>query len=298
MRVWVSGARGFVGSQLVPRLVREGCDVVATGREVDVTDADSVDASIAAARPDALVHLAGRASVAESFGAPEATARVNYAGALHVLRAAARHAPRARVLLVSSSEVYGESAEPVPIAESAPLAPASPYARAKVAADLAAAAAAARGQDVVRARPFNHTGPGQSVTYVAPSFARQLAEIEAGRREPLLRVGNLDAVRDFLDVADVVEAYVRLLDPGVPADAYNVGSGVGRPIGALLDGLLAHTRVRPAIEVDRARWRPAGALIGDATRLRKATGWRPVFALDDTLARLLDFWRAQVSASP
>jgi GDP-4-dehydro-6-deoxy-D-mannose reductase len=298
MRVWVSGARGFVGSKLVPRLAREGFDVVAAGREIDVTDADAVDAAIAAARPDALVHLAARASVVDSFGTAEATARVNYAGTLHVLRAAAHRAPRARVLLVASSEVYGESDRATPVAESAPLAPASPYARAKAAADLAGAAAAARGQDVVRARPFNHTGPGQRDTYVAPSFARQLAEMEAGLRAPLLRVGNLDAVRDFLDVADVLEAYVRLLDPAVPADAYNVASGVGRSVGALLDGLLAHTRVRPAIEVDRARWRPAGTLIGDATRLRKATGWRPAFALDDTLARLLDWWRAQVSASP
>jgi GDP-4-dehydro-6-deoxy-D-mannose reductase len=298
MRVWVSGARGFVGLQLVPRLAREGCDVVAVGRDVDVTDARAVDASIAAARPDAIVHLAARASVVDSFAAAEATARVNYVGTLHVLRAAARHAPSARVVVVSSSEVYGESERAAPVAESAPLAPGSPYARAKVAADLAGAAAAARGQDVVRVRPFNHTGAGQRDTYVAPSFARQLAEIEAGRRAPLLRVGNLDAVRDFLDVGDVLEAYVRLLDPGVPADAYNVASGVGRTVGALLEGLLAHARVRPAIEVDRARWRPAGALIGDATRLRKATGWQPALALDDTLARLLDWWRAQVSASP
>jgi nucleoside-diphosphate-sugar epimerase len=298
VRVWVSGARGFVGSFLVAHLARAGHEVVAVGREVDVASAAQVDASIAAATPDAIVHLAALASVAASLGADEAAARVNYAGTLHVLRAAERHAPAARVLFVSSGEIYGGADTNAPIPETAPLAPDTPYARAKAAADLAAAAFAARGLDVVRARAFNHTGPGQSDTYVTSSFARQIAEIEAGRREPRIRVGNLDAVRDFLDVRDVVEAYRRLLEPTVPPGAYNVASGVGRSMRTLLERLFAHARCAPRIELDPARWRPARASVGDATRLRAATGWAPQISFDATLAALLDAWRAELSATP
>lgn len=298
MRVWVSGARGFVGSVLVPRLARDGHDVVAADREVDVADAGAVDAAIAGAAPDAVVHLAARASVADSFRAGEEAARVNYGGTLHVLRAVARHAARARVLLVTSGEIYGGSATGVAFDERAPLAPGSPYARSKAAADLLAAAWQARGLDVVRARSFNHTGPGQSDTYVAASFAKQLAEMEAGQREPVLRVGNLAATRDFLDVADVVEAYARLLDRAVPAGAYNVASGVGRSIADLLETLLQSSSVRPRIEVDAERWRPGNASVGDAGRLRRATGWAPLVPFETTLANLLDDWRARVSEKP
>ncbi|MCX5737472.1 MAG: GDP-mannose 4,6-dehydratase, partial [Proteobacteria bacterium] len=175
MRVWVSGAGGFVGTWLLPRLIRDGHDVVAADRAVDVCNAAAVAAAIDRARPDAIVHLAALASVATSYADPEAVARVNYFGTLHVLRAALHHVPRARVLLVSSSEIYGGSATSDPIGEDAPLAPVSPYGRTKAAADLLGAAFAESGLDVVRARPWNHTGPGQTDAYVASSFARQLA---------------------------------------------------------------------------------------------------------------------------
>jgi GDP-4-dehydro-6-deoxy-D-mannose reductase len=298
VRVWVSGATGFVGSWLVPRLVRDAHEVVAVDREVDVCDADAVDVSIAAARPDAIVHLAARASVADSFTEPAAVARVNYLGTLHLLRAVVRHAPRARVVLVSSGEIYGGAERADPIREDAALAPASPYACTKAAADRLGAAFAADGLDVVRARPWNHTGPGQLDTYVASSFARQLAEMTLGRREPLLRVGNLDSVRDFLDVGDVVDAHARLLDRSVPAGAYNIASGVPTVIARLLDALAAHAGIQPAIEVDPARVRADRPSIGDATKLREATGWTPRVPLDDTLARLFDAWREQLSATP
>jgi GDP-4-dehydro-6-deoxy-D-mannose reductase len=222
---------------------------------------------------------------------------VNYFGTLHVLRAARRHAPLARVLLVSSSEIYGGSATSDPIGEDAPLAPVSPYARSKAAADLLGAAFAESGLDVVRARPWNHTGPGQADGYVASSFARQLAEMVLEKRDPLLRVGNLDAVRDFLDVADVVDAYARLLDPGVPRGAYNIATGVPIRIAQLLERLIEHAGLRPQIEVDPARHRPDRASVGDATRLRHATDWAPRIPLEDTLARLFDAWLRRLSAS-
>lgn len=297
MRIWVSGARGFVGSWLVPRLEDAGHRVVAVDREIDVTDAAAVAASIAAARPDALVHLAARASVAASREEPAVTARVNTLGTLHLLRAAQRFAAGARVLLVGSGEVYGAATDARAFDEGAALRPGSPYARSKAAADRLGAVFGARGLDVIRARPFNHTGPGQSDSFVASSFARQLAEIEAGLRAPELHVGNLDAVRDFLDVADVVDAYQRLLERGVPADVYNIASGAGVAIGRLLERLLAHARVRPAVREDPARWRGTDAAIGDASRLRRRTGWQPGIPLDDTLARLLDDWRRRVSGS-
>jgi GDP-4-dehydro-6-deoxy-D-mannose reductase len=295
VRVWVSGSTGFVGAWLLPRLARDAHEVVASDCDLDVCDAAGLDAAIAAARPDAIVHLAARASVADSFADPAATARVNYLGTLHVLRAVARHAPRARVLLISSSEVYGGSADAAPIDEQRPLAPASPYARSKAAADRLGAAFAQDGLDVVRARPWNHTGPGQSDAYVASSFARQLAEMALGRRAPVLRVGNLSAVRDFLDVADVVDAYARLLDPRVAAGAYNVATGVATPVARLLELLAAHAKLQPAIEVDPARVRADRASVGDATKLREATGWSPQIPLEDTLARLFDDWRARLS---
>jgi GDP-4-dehydro-6-deoxy-D-mannose reductase len=297
VRTWVSGARGFVGSWLVPHLEAAGHAVVAVDREVDVGDPAAVDGSIGAARPDAIVHLAAVASVPASIADPALAARVNALGALHVLRAAQRRAPAARVLLVSSGEVYGGAGD-VPFDEASPLLPATPYARAKAVADRLGAVFSARGLDVVRARPFNHTGPRQDDAFVASSFARQLAEIEAGRRAPVLAVGNLASIRDFLDVADVVEAYRRLLDRAVPAGAYNVASGVGIAVGDLLGRLLAACHAKPDLREDPARWRPTNAAVGDAGRLRRATGWAPRVPLDDTLARLLADWRARISGSP
>jgi GDP-4-dehydro-6-deoxy-D-mannose reductase len=297
----MTGGRGFAGSRLAPRLERAGYEVALLERGADVCDSAAVDASLSPARPDAVVHLAALTSVPRSFAEPIAAARVNYLGTLNVLRAAARHAPRARVLLVTSSEIYGHSdpsTDPAPIDETAPLRAASPYARSKAAADVLGAAWAARALDVVRARPFNHTGPGQPDSFVASSLARQVAEIEAGRRPAELQVGNLDAVRDFLDVDDVVEAYLRLLDPAVPRGAYNVARGVGVPVRELLARLLARSTARPVVRVDPARWRPADASVGCAERLRRATDWSPHVPLADTLERLLDDWRARVNATP
>jgi GDP-4-dehydro-6-deoxy-D-mannose reductase len=208
-----------------------------------------------------------------------------------VLEAAARHAPEARVLLVCSADAYG-SAEPgaAPFTEAAPLRPTSPYARTKAAAELLGGAYAARGLDVVCTRSFNHTGPGQAAVFVLPSFARQAAEIAAGKREPLLRVGNLDSVRDFLDVDDVVRAYVALCDRQAPSGVYNVASGRAVRIGDALDTILRLTEVSPRVEVDPERFRPTDYAVGDATRLRGTTGWAPQVALEDTLARLVADW--------
>jgi GDP-4-dehydro-6-deoxy-D-mannose reductase len=297
VRVFVTGARGFVGGHLVPRLIDEGCDVTATDLELDVTDRAGVAARLKQARPEAIVHLAAQSSVAASVEEPDETHRINYGGALSVLEGALCCGGRPRVLLIGSADQYG-SARPgsAPFSEASPLAPASAYARSKAEAERLGTSFTERGLEVVRIRAFSHSGPGQSDAFALASFARQIAEIEAGRCAPVLRVGNLDSVRDFLDVDDVVEAYVRLLDPDVPADIYNVASGVGQRLGDLLDALLDLADRRASIESDPERVRPADHLVGDASRLRAATGWKPAVPITSMLERLLDDWRRKLNA--
>jgi GDP-4-dehydro-6-deoxy-D-mannose reductase len=299
VRVLVTGARGFVGRRLVPALRAAGHEVA--DEAVDVTVPGAVRDLVSRAEPDALVHLAALSFVPDSFLAPDAAFRVNFLGARNVLAAVRADAPRARILVVSTGHVYGTAAaEAAPFDETAPLRPESPYARAKAAGDLLAQRYAAAGLDVVRVRPFNHTGPGRPDHFVESSLARQIVEIRAGRRAPRLVVGNLDAVRDFLDVADVVAAYLRLLDPTVPAGLYNVASGVGRTIGEVLEALLRIAnpdRARPEIVVAPERWRPTDRAVGDARRLRAAIGWAPRVPFEDTLRHLLDGWRADLSAA-
>jgi GDP-4-dehydro-6-deoxy-D-mannose reductase len=271
---------------------------VATDLELEISDAAAVEAAVARAAPALLVHLAAVSFVPESRAEPERTYRVNFLGARSVLEAAARAAPRARVLLACSADQYGPAAlgDP-PFTEASPQRPRSPYAYTKVAADLLGACYAARGLDVVRSRSFNHTGPGQGEGFVLPNFARQAVEIALGRREPVMRVGNLDSLRDFLDVEDVLEAYLALADPAVPAGAYNVASGRGVRIGDALDAILRLAGVEPRIEVESQRLRPTDQTLGDATRLREATGWAPRVPFETTLERLLDDWRERLSAS-
>ena len=295
MRVFVTGVAGFVGQRLEARLQAAGAQVIGTDLELDVGDAGRVAEAVAAESPDPIVHLAAISFVPEAARNPQAVYRVNFLGAHSILEATQKISPGVRLLLVGSGHVYG-SAEPdaPPFDESAPLRPDSSYAWSKAAGDLLGGFYENRGVDVVRVRPFNHTGPGRPDRFVESSFARQIAEIEAGLRPPKMAVGNLDAVRDFLDVEDVLDAYLRLLDPKVPAGPYNVASGKGTSIRDLLDLLLAETSIRPEVTVDQARWRPADSSVGSAERLEKATGWAPTIPLRQTLRRLLDGWREAV----
>jgi len=298
VRAFVTGAAGFVGRHLVPRLSRAGYEVVATDVELEVSDTSAMEAAVASAAPTLLVHLAAVSFVPESRAEPERTYRVNFLGARAVLEAAARAAPGARVLLACSADQYGSAAPGAPpFTEASPQQPRSPYAHTKVAADLLGACYAARGLDVVRTRAFNHTGPGQAEGFVLPSFARQALGIALGRREPVMRVGNLDSVRDFLDVEDVLEAYLALADPAAPAGVYNVASGRGVRIGDALEAILRLAGVEPRIEVDPERLRPADQAVGDATRLHQATGWAPRVAFETTLERLVAHWRERLNAS-
>ncbi len=291
MRVMVTGASGFVGRRLLPRLAAAGHTALGTDRETDIADRSALEAALADFRPDAVVHLAALSSVAHSMRAPEDCYRINYLGTRALLASVAATAPAARVLLVGSADAYtATSTRSAPLDESTPLFPRSPYARTKAAAELLGRIAAEAGLDVVCVRAFNHTGAGQSDQFVVSSFARQVAAIRRGDAEPALRVGNLDSVRDFLHVEEVVDAYLALLDRRVPADVYHVAGSVGIAIREVLETLLRIAGVEARVEVDPARFRPTDWLVGDASRLRRATGWQPRIPLEALLREVYADW--------
>lgn len=295
MRAFVTGSRGFVGGWLVPHLSEMGDEVLEAEPSLDVTDGPSVLRAMAAAGPEAVYHLAALTHVGDSWGQPEEVMRVNALGTLAVLEAARSCPATPRVLLVSSAEVYGRvTPAQLPIAETAPLRPVSPYAVSKVAAEfLGLQAYLAHDLQVVRARPFNHVGPGQSPTFVVSALARRI--VEAGREgRRAIQVGNLAARRDFTDVRDVVRAYRLLVEAGQPGEVYNVCRGRDTPIEQVTRRLLELAGLDLVLERDPALDRPADVprLAGDPARLEAATGWRPEIELDDTLAAVLHHWRS------
>ena len=291
MRVFVTGASGFVGRRLLPRLEAHGHRVKGVDREVDITDPAALEGALRREKPDAVVHLAAMSSVARSWREPERCYALNWGGTRNLLRATAQACPAARVLLIGSADAYGTT-EPrdQPFDEATPLAPRSPYARTKVAAELLGEIAAEQGRDIVRVRAFNHTGKGQADQFVVSSFARQVAAIRRGDQEPVMRVGNLESIRDFLHVDDVIDAYAHLLDPSVPADVYNVASARPVRIQEVLDRLIAMAEITPTVERDPERFRATDWSVGSAERLRQATGWRPQVALEAILRELYEDW--------
>ena len=307
-RVLVTGAGGFVGPHLVRALAERGAVVRGTGlgapgagtplvvwREAELAVLAPARAAVAASAVDAVVHLAGQSSAAKSFEAPEATFRANVTGTWTLLEAVRAHAPAARVLVVSTSEVYGSIEPGTRADETHPFAPVSPYALSKAAAEqVAAATASTHGLDVVRARPFGHTGPGQTPRFVVPAFAQQIAAIEAGRSQPVLRVGNLEVTRDLSDVRDIVRGYCALLERGRAGAVYNLCRGEGVRLTDMVHQLAALSRVKLAVEVDPARLRPADTpwLVGDPSLAATELGWRAERPLGVTLADVLDEWRA------
>jgi GDP-4-dehydro-6-deoxy-D-mannose reductase len=311
VRVLVTGARGFVGRHLTAVLRARGHDVVEADRgahedalTVDVTDPLAVRAAFDLARPDAVAHLAAQAFVPASLADPDATFAVNARGTLHVLdaaRAVAADGVRPRVLVVSSGDVYGaQPREAYPLRESAAPLPRSPYAASKVAAEaLALAYARSYDVDAVVTRAFNHIGPGQGEQFAVVAFAAQIARVAAGL-ERVVRVGNLDASRDFLDVRDVCDAYALLLEGGGDAgEVYNVCSGKVTTMREILRRLIEIGRVAVEVREDPARMRPADVpvSVGDASKLHEATGWAPRISLTAALRAVHDDARARASAS-
>ena len=312
-RVLITGATGFVGAYLLAHLTEAypAWQMIGTTRHdaqgdsrfvsCDLRDAGAVAALIERTRPEMIVHLAGQSNVPLSLTDPETTLANNILGTLHLLDACRVHAPHARLLVISSSEVYGPTPpEAQPLREDRPLRPLNPYAVSKAAQEmLALQYAHSYNLDIVVARPFNHIGPGQTDRFVVSAFARQVVEVERGERQAIA-VGNLDAARDFTDVRDVVRAYGLLLERGERGGIYNIGQGTAVVIGDLLEMLcrLAHAAI--TIERDPARLRPSEApvMMADTTRLRQATGWQPEIPLAQSLEEIVAWWREALTPQP
>lgn len=302
MRALVTGGLGFVGQHLVAHLEAQGDDVTTVDRHgpggVDITDAGAVAGAIAAARADAIYHLAGWADVGASWIDPVRVLRINAEGTLNVLLAASAAGVR-RVLAVASADVYGVVTEDdLPLTEAAPLRPTSPYAASKVAAEaLAHQAFLGHELGVIRVRPFNHIGPGQAEGFVAPALAARIARAElAGGGE--VRIGNLSARRDLTDVRDVVRAYRLLVERGTPGEVYNLCSGNDISIQSLADRLVGMAAAPVHLVPDPALLRPVDlpVLRGDSGKLRAATGWAPIITIEQSLTDLLDDMRTRVRA--
>ncbi len=292
----VTGGAGFAGRHLVELLQAEGRTPKAPpSSELDLRDAAAVRRSVAELQPAAVLHLAAFSSPRLSWERPDDAVLTNIQMTLNLLEAVRHEAPQAAVALVGSGQVYGEPAR-LPVDESAPLAPANPYAVSKAATDmLGRQYADTHDLRVVRLRPFNHAGPGQSDEYVLSSLAKQVAQAEAGGEpEALLRTGDVSAARDFSDVRDVVRAYVLALD--AEPDAYNVCSGRSASVAELIDALGREATVPIRHEVDPARLRAHDArdLRGSHQRLTDAVGWQPEIELADTVRDTLAWWRAQL----
>ena len=302
--VLVTGAGGFAGSHLV-ELLAGSADLVGWSRSeppkelatlarwqpVDLLDRDQVTDALSSIRPSSIFHCAGLPHVAESWADTAAPLAANVLGTHRLLEALERLGTRCRVLVTSSAQVYAPSTEP--ITEDQTVAPSSPYALSKLAQEQLALRAATGAIEVIVSRPFNHTGPRQKPAFLAPTVARQIAMIERGLLEPVLKVGNLLPSRDVMDVRDAVRAYAAIMKSGAPGAIYNVASGVGRPVRTIVEALVARSRVPVRIEEDPARFRPNDVplLVGCSRRLQQATGWRPEISFEKMLDDLLEFWR-------
>ncbi|HCJ11006.1 MAG TPA: GDP-mannose 4,6-dehydratase [Clostridiales bacterium] len=314
MRVLITGVTGFAGSHLAEyAMTRPGVEVYGTIRtrsrlgnishlledlklvECDLRDPFSVERAVDEVRPDFLFHLAAQSFVPASWTAPEETITTNVLGQLHLLEAVRKHCPDARVQIACSSEEYGlVHPDEIPINEDNPLRPLSPYGVSKVAQDLLGYQYhRSYGLWIVRTRAFNHTGPRRGEVFAVSSFAKQVAEIEAGMRPPVLLCGNLDARRDFTDVRDMVQAYWLALEHGEPGEVYVIASGRSHTMRQVLDLILELARVPVEVRVDPERLRPSDVpvLEGDSSKFRAKTGWTPTIPLRKTLSDLLDYWR-------
>ncbi len=315
VRVLITGIAGFAGSHLAEHcLTRTGVELHGVVRpdstvhqraavlehvcvhEADLTDAAAAARVVAEVQPERVFHLAAQASVAAAWANPAQTFITNVVAQLNVILALLAHAPSARLLVVGSGQEYGiVRPDELPVRETNPLRPADPYAVSKVAQDLLGLQYyLSHHLHAVRVRPFNHIGPRQDPSFVVAAFARQIAEIEAGQRPPVLRVGNLAARRDFSDVRDVVRAYWLALEYGEPGEVYNVGSGRAVAVQEIVDTLLALARVPIRVEPDPALLRPMDVpvIVSDCSRLRAATGWEPQIPLEESVRAVLDYWRS------
>jgi GDP-4-dehydro-6-deoxy-D-mannose reductase len=315
MRTLITGINGFVGGYLAEHLLASGeWQIWGLSRQDkleqphlrnsvqhvngDLAEVEPLNAILQTVAPDVIFHLAGQSNVPRSFADPAGTITNNVLSTLILIEAALKCEPAPLLVIVGSQEMYGlVTPEDLPINELTPLRPVNPYAVSKATVDLLAyqyfVSHKAR---TIRLRPFNHIGPRQSERFVSSAFAAQIARIEAGLQEPLLRVGNLAAERDFTDVRDMVAAYESAARAGVPGEAYNIGSDRTVSVQYLLDVLLSLSRVPIRVEPDPARMRPADVprVVCDSRRFRATTGWKPCISIEQTLSDLLAYWRMTI----
>ncbi|MFH1486883.1 MAG: GDP-mannose 4,6-dehydratase [Chloroflexota bacterium] len=313
----MTGIGGFAGSHLAEYLIGQKIKVAGTVREadnianithirqrltlypLDLLEAGEIRDVVAYVKPNLIFHLAAQSAVPESWGDPEGTLTNNIVGQLNVLRAvlAAKFAPR--ILIVGSNEEYGHILpDELPVRETNLLRPINPYAVSKVAQDMMGYQYfASHSLKCIRVRPFNHIGPRQSDAFVASAFAKQVAQAEAGLCEPIIRVGNLDAWRDFTDVRDMVRGYDLALTKGKPGEIYNLGSGRMTRIRSLLDFFLSQAKIKIEVQEDPACLRPIDVprTLCDYSKVRKRTGWEPRISLEQTLSDVLAYWRGCVT---
>lgn len=309
MRALVTGATGFVGTYLTTALRARGDEVFPCGGPhdaqafpLDLRDVPTIRAALDLAQPDVVFHLAAQTFVPDSLASPKATYESNVIGTANVAQAIREYAESERMprlLFTSSAEVYGKQPEKAfPLRETAQLLPANPYAASKAAAEMVLRGEeSVFGLDVVIARAFNHIGPGQSDRFVVSNFATQLAKIARGA-DPVLSVGNLDAKRDFLDVRDVVSAYIALASQGLAGEVYNVCSGAAYPIRDALRELIIAAHVPVEVREDPARMRPSDTpiFVGDNTKLRAATGWKPEISFRTSIREIYE--AARTTSAP
>jgi GDP-4-dehydro-6-deoxy-D-mannose reductase len=303
--ILVTGAGGFVGKHLKSALISAfpAARIIGTGQHsesderLDITERAQVHATISRLQPELCIHLAGIAAVGAARADPRGTWEVNLHGTLNIAEAILAAAPRCRMIFISSAECYGAGFKSgVALNEAAILAPMNIYAATKAAAELALGALTGEGLRLLRLRPFNHTGPGQTTDFVVPAFADQIARIEAGLMPPEIAVGALDPERDFLDIRDICSAYVssiKLFDELPNNSMINIASGRAVRIGSILDMLLSQAKMPIAVRQDQSRMRPVEIrrAIGDATLARTLLNWQPQFELTETLDTVLNFAR-------
>jgi GDP-4-dehydro-6-deoxy-D-mannose reductase len=316
MKVLITGITGFAGSYLAEYLISKNCEVFGTIRwrsktenihhlkgkitliECDIRDASSVKKTIKNILPDRIFHLAAQSFVVTSWAAPAETLLTNIIGELNIFEAVRELNINPLIHIAGSSEEYGlVYPEELPIKEENPLRPLSPYAVSKVAQDLLAYQYYKSYKlNIIRTRAFNHSGPRRGEVFVDSNFAKQIAEIEKKKREPVIYVGNLEAKRDFTDVRDIVKGYYLALEKGEIGEVYNICSGKFYSIREVLEMLLNLTDVEIKIEIDKERLRPSDVpfLLGDYTKFHKKTGWKPEIPYEKTLLDMLNYWRERV----
>jgi len=316
----ITGIRGFVGSHLADLLVAEGYQVSGIALTHDRTNLSRIESQLsisygdirdlkivaeilAEVRPDYIYHLAGSAFVPDAETEPRLVYEVNILGTLNLLEAARSTNLSAKILIVGSGEVYGQVPEAaLPVNEEYPLKPTTSYGVTKACADLLAYQYATAYQtDVIRVRPFNHVGPRQSERFAISGFAKQIAEIEMGLREPVLHVGNLEARRDYTDVRDVVKAYQIVLERAKRGEVYNIGSNTALRIGDLLEILIGESTVKGITlrqQPVRMRHNDIPVMLCDASKLEKELGWKPAIPIRRTLRDLLGYWREKIGSFP